>query len=194
MLTTAAVETTPKYRDLLGWARSHGAIIPSTLLFPSEPYGHCRTSVPIPKGTQLFHIPHKIIITPAIATAALPQLKDWPVHERVCAFLATERRKDGFWKEYLRSLPRKFRTPAYFEVDALEVFKGTNLAFAWRDKVAVWEAEYEHAVKVLPELEWYVSRSVWSLIGGQEGLFVGCHRSIITVFSVTIAQSACQCT
>lgn len=35
------------------------------------------------------------------------------------------------------------------------MFKGTNLAFAWKDKVAVWETEYKHANKVLPELEWY---------------------------------------
>lgn len=55
----------------------------------------------------------------------------------------------------MRSLPSRFQTPAYFEKDALEVFKGTNLAFAWKDKVTIWETEYKHANTVLPELEWY---------------------------------------
>src|SRR5277367_1950034 len=154
IMTTPSVATTPKYRDLLAWARSHGATIPSTLLFLSEPYGHCRTTIPLPPGTHLFHIPHTLIITPAVATAALPQLKDAPVHERLCAFVAVERRAGGFWKEYLRSLPRWVRTPAYFGEDALETFKGTNLAFAWRDKVRVWEEEFKHAKGLVSGLEW----------------------------------------
>ena len=46
------------------------------------------------------------------------------------------------------------RTPAYFSEDALETFKGTNLAFAWRDKVRVWEGEFKHAKGLVSGLEW----------------------------------------
>ena len=145
-----------KYEKLLSWARSHGAVIPDTLIFPSEPYGHCRTIVPIERGTQLFHIPHNIILTPAVATTALPQLCNVSVHAMMCCFIALERDKEGFWKDYLDSLPRSFSTPPYFDEKELDVLKGTNLSFAWRDCIQIWKNEYEDVKCILETLEWYL--------------------------------------
>ena len=34
------------------------------------------------------------------------------------------------------------------------MFKGTNLAYAWKDKVRVWEEEFQHAKSLVPALEW----------------------------------------
>lgn len=143
-----------KYDKLLLWARFNGAIIPETLLFPSHPYGHCRTTIPIEPGTQLFHIPHKILLTPTVATTAFPQLQTVPVRARICAFIALERAKQGFWKEYFDSLPQEFSTPPYFNDEELELLRGTNLSFAWRGMIATWKTEFEQAKEVLPELQW----------------------------------------
>ena len=145
-----------KYDNLLSWARAHGAIIPDTLLFPSEPYGHCRTTVPIVAGTPLFHIPHNILLTPTVATTALPQLKDAPVHARMCAFIALERENNGFWKDYLDSLPKTFMTPPYFDEKELDVLRGTNLSFAWRDRIQVWKQEFEDVQPIIADLKWFI--------------------------------------
>jgi hypothetical protein len=144
-----------KYTNLLTWARSNGAVIPSSLIFSAEPYGHCRSSEPIPAGTALFHIPHSLVITPAVATAAIPQLEEVAGHVRICTFLAEQRGRNGFWKEYLETLPEKFYTPPYFNDRELEYLKGTNLWFAWRDRMELWKREYESIRDIVPTVEWY---------------------------------------
>src|SRR5579859_3867514 len=149
---TTVSSPTSTYDNLLSWARSNGAIIPSTLTFLSTPYGHCQSTVPIPAGTSLFHIPHSLLITPRAADTALPQLNTLPVHARVCAFIALERRKDGFWKDYLRSLPEKFETPAYFSQGELDVLKGTNLFYAWHDRINLWKQEFENVRKIIQDI------------------------------------------
>ena len=154
--STVFVSMSHKYDKLLSWARSNGAIIPNSLTFPSSPYGHCRTTTPIDKGTHLFHIPHTILITPAVASSALPQLKDVCVHARMCAFIALERRKEGFWKDYLDSLPEGFSTPPYFGERELELLKGTNLSFAWRDRIDIWKKEFNE-VQSYYRWNWMVS-------------------------------------
>src|SRR5436305_9798126 len=85
-LFTATMSTkSPGRCDLLlSWARSNGAIIPSTLLFAWFPYGHCRTTVPIAGGTHLFHIPYHLILTHRVALQSLPQLVETPVHAILC--------------------------------------------------------------------------------------------------------------
>jgi hypothetical protein len=145
-----------KYDNLLSWARSNGAVIPENLIFLSKPYGHCRSTTSIPPGTQLFHIPHSLLITPAVASKALPQLNEHSVHARLCAFLGTERRKQGFWKGYLESLPEKFTTPAYFNEKELDILKGTNLFFACRDRIKAWKDEFNNVKKIVPDLNWFV--------------------------------------
>ena len=144
-----------KYSKLLSWARSNGAIIPETLIFLSEPYGHCRTTMPLTKGMALFHIPHNLVITPTLATCALPELKNTPVHARLCAFIALERNKGGFWRDYLNSLPESFSTPAYFGENELEILRGTNLFFGWRDQIDMWKNEFEDVKVVIKGIDWY---------------------------------------
>jgi hypothetical protein len=146
--------TSPKYGALLAWARSNDAVISETLSFQSEPTGCCRTTVPVAKGTQLFDIPRKIIITAEVACKALPQLVDLPVHAQLCAFLAYERRQDGFWKPYLDSLPENFETPPYFDEKELNILEGTNLGFAWTERRCSWKEEFEKARKVIRRLSW----------------------------------------
>ena len=145
------------YEALLSWARSHGAIIPETVLFLSTPYGYCQSTVPIPAGTALFHIPHSLLITPSVADHALPELHLLPVHARVCAFIALERRKDGFWKAYFEALPEKFDTPAWFTEEERLLLKGTNLFFAWRERVEIWREEFSDVCKIIPDINWYSS-------------------------------------
>jgi hypothetical protein len=144
-----------KYDKLLSWARSNGAIIPNSLTFHSSPYGHCRTTTPIDKGTHLFHIPHTILITPAVASSAFPQLKDVCVHARMCAFIALERRRNGFWKDYLDALPERFSTPPYFGERELELLKGTNLSFAWRDRIDRWQKDFNEVRAIIGGIGWY---------------------------------------
>ena len=157
--------TSPKYTNLLSWARSNGAIIPESLVFPSTPYGHCRTTIPIIAGTNLFHIPHKILLTPTVAAIALPQLHDVSAHTMLSAFIALEIGKDGgFWKKYLDSLPKEVRTPAYFDEVELGALRGTNLSFAWRDRIEVWEKEFKEAKAVLPDLKWLFSFAMWLIL------------------------------
>jgi hypothetical protein len=144
------------YERLLTWARSHGAIIPSSLVFLSTPYGYCQSTTPIATGTALFHIPHTLLITPSVADTALPQLHSLSVHARVCTFLALERRKHGFWKEYLDSLPQTFETPAYFTEEELNILRGTNLFFAWRDRIDLWKEEYHNVEKIISDINWYL--------------------------------------
>ena len=151
-----------KYDKLVSWARCHGAIIPETLIFPVEPNGHCRTTVSVVPGTQLFHIPHSILMTPLAARTALLKLRDVPVHELMCTFIALERRKDGFWKDYLDSLPQEFTTPPYFTERELQVLKGTNLSFAWRDRITQWKEEFDHAKSLTNDLKWCLSlKLIW---------------------------------
>jgi hypothetical protein len=160
-MTNESTTASPrKYDRLLSWARSNGAIISEKIIFPSEPYGHCQSISPIPTGTQLFHIPHSLLITPAVAITALPQLKSYPVHTRLCSFLATERRNQGFWKDYLDLLPEKFTTPAYFEEKELDVLKGTNLAYAYHDRIEAWKLEFENVKEKVFGLTWFVSLSL----------------------------------
>jgi hypothetical protein len=104
------------YTHLVAWATSHGAIVPSSLSLRSSPDtgGSIHTSVAIPAGTQLFHIPPALVITPAKARAALLELADdsFSVHQRMCAFIALERHKeDSFWAPYLNALPKRIKTP-----------------------------------------------------------------------------------
>jgi N-lysine methyltransferase SETD6 len=146
--------TLNKHNKLVSWARSHGAVIPDTLIFPSSPYGHCLTTAPIPQGTRLFEIPHSLIITPDLATNALPSLKHAPVHARMCAFIALERTKKGFWKDYFETLPTQFTTPPYFNEDELGVLEGTNLSFAWKDRVTTWKQEFQRTKVHINNLEW----------------------------------------
>ena len=144
-----------KYDSLVSWARCNGAIIPESLSFPSKPQGHCITTSSIEKSTQVFHIPHEILITPARATAALPALENSSVHERMCAFIALEKRKeDGFWKAYFDAVPETFTTPSYFTKEEVAGLKGTNLFYAWRDRVDVWKDEFERVNALIPELNW----------------------------------------
>jgi hypothetical protein len=156
-MTTPSSTTTSRYENLLSWARSNGAIVPDTLTFPSSPYGHCQSTIPIPAGTALFHIPHSLLITPAVADTALPQLHDLPVHARVCSFIALERQKHGFWREYLESLPKKVDTPAYFTEGELDVLKGTNLYFAWHDRINLWRDQFNNVQKIIAEINWYLA-------------------------------------
>ena len=142
------------YVPLLKWARSNGAIIPESLSFPQSPQGHCRTSVSVPKGTRLFHIPHNIIITRTVAIYALPQLLNQSIHAQICGFLAHQRRKEGFWKPYLDSLPEKFETPAYFQENELKVLEGTNLSLAWRERVNAWMSEFEKVNALVEGVTW----------------------------------------
>lgn len=144
-----------KYDKLLSWARSNGAIIPNSLTFHSSPYGHCRTTTPIDKGTHLFHIPHTILVTPAVASSEFPQLNDVCVHARMCAFIALERRRNGFWKDYLDALPERFSTPPYFGERELELLKGTNLSFAWRDRIDLWRKEFNQVRAIIGGIGWY---------------------------------------
>jgi hypothetical protein len=157
MTNSSTTTTSTKYHNLLSWARSNGAVISENIIFPSEPYGHCQSTTPIPRGTQLFHIPHSLLITPAVATTALPQLNSYSVHARLCSFIATERRQQGFWKDYLDSLPEKFTTPAYFEEKELDVLNGTNLAFAYHDRIEAWKFEFEDVKDKVFGLTWFVS-------------------------------------
>jgi hypothetical protein len=145
------------YEALLSWARSHGAIIPETVLFLSTPYGHCQSTVPISAGTALFRIPHSLLITPSVADHALPELHLLPVHARVCAFIALERRKGGFWKAYFEALPEKFDTPAWFTEEERLLLKGTNLFFAWRERVEIWREEFSDVCNIIPDINWYPS-------------------------------------
>lgn len=157
-MTNESTTASPrKYDSLISWARSNGAVISENIIFPSEPYGYCQSTTPIPPGTQLFHIPHSLLITPAVATTALPQLKNYSVHTRLCSFLATERRDQGFWKDYLDSLPETFTTPAYFEEKELDVLKGTNLAFAYHDRIEAWKVEFDTVKDEVLGLTWFVS-------------------------------------
>jgi len=146
--------TSAKYDNLVSWARSNGAIIPETLIFPSEPYGHCRTTATVPQGTQLFHLPHKIIITPEVARRKFPPLRFENVHIQLCTFIASQRRKEGFWKDYFDSLPERFTTPLYFSPEELKVLEGTNLAYAWKDVKNIWKKEWERASIIVDHLPW----------------------------------------
>jgi hypothetical protein len=76
----------------------------------------------------------------------------------MCCFIALERDKEGFWKDYLDSLPRSFSTPPYFDEKELDILKGTNLSFAWRDCIQIWKNEYEDVKRILENLEWYLHR------------------------------------
>lgn len=144
-----------KYNKLLLWARSNGATIPDTLLLLSEPHGHIRTTVPIEPGTPLFHVPHALFITSDVAAKALPQLKGCSVHARMCAFIALERHKDGFWRDYLDSLPTTFTTPGYFTPQEFEALEGTNLGSAWNQRKYEWEEELEYINNHFPGLNWF---------------------------------------
>jgi hypothetical protein len=66
---------------------------------------------------------------------------------------------------YLESLPERFDTPAYFNEGELEVLRGTNLGFAWKDRVDIWRREYNDVKVVIPGVEWYF-RCVRVLIQG----------------------------
>ena len=151
---TRRTMTSAKYEKLLLWARSNGAIIPETLIFPPEPYGHCRTTVTVPQGTQLFKLPHNIIITPEVARREFPRLKFENVHLQMCTFIASQRGKEGFWKDYLDSLPETFTTPPYFTPEELKVLEGTNLAYAWKDVENIWKKEWERASIIVDNLPW----------------------------------------
>jgi hypothetical protein len=96
------------------------------------------------------------LITPAVASKALPEATQVPAHARVCAFLGVYRRREGFWKEYLESLPETFSTPPYFDEKEMEILRGTNLYFAWLDRINLWKTEYENVKTFIPELQWYI--------------------------------------
>jgi hypothetical protein len=53
-------------------------------------------------------------------------------------------------------LPETFDTPADFGQEELETLRGTNLSFAWRDRVDIWRREYEDVKVVVPEVNWYI--------------------------------------
>jgi hypothetical protein len=165
-----------KHDKLVSWALSHGARIPDSLTF----YGHCRTSVPLERDTTLFRLPRSILITPDVARNALPQLNDASVHERMCVFIALEQGKQGFWKDYLDSLPRHFTTPAYFREIDLDVFEGTNLAILWEIRTAKWKDEFDHAKRLVKGLQWYFFQLA-ALIQGR--FCVGCNGTLITFVS-----------
>jgi hypothetical protein len=170
-MITVTCSMSTAHGDLVAWATSHGAIVPSTLDFPSSPHsGSCiQTSVAVPAGTPLFHIPPALVINPAKARVALPDLDDdsFSTHQRMCTFIALERRKaDGFWRPYFAAVPETFRTPAYFTGEELKVLEGTNLEYAWMDRVKAWKEEFESVQSVIPDIQWLIGSMTLSLTTG----------------------------
>jgi N-lysine methyltransferase SETD6 len=153
---SALIAMDEKYSKFVSWARSNGAIIPDTLTFPSnDGEASVQTTIPVEKGTQLFHLPHSILITQAKCASCLPQLAPFSVHEKICAFVANERHCNEFWKPYFECLPCQFTTPPYFTEDELTVLEGTNLSHAWKDHISLWMEEYGRVKKVLNGMTWY---------------------------------------
>jgi len=149
---------TKEHDNLLQWCRSNGAIIPESVILSSNlTGGYCLTTRDIPAGEPIFHIPHKLCITPTVATNAIPVLSAFTVHTQLCAFLCMERRQAGFWKPYFDVLPETFTTPLYFSGEELDILKGTSLYHTVSERINLWKQEYTDVLSVLPHLDWYLS-------------------------------------
>lgn len=60
----------------------------------------------------------------------------------------------------MTALPERFETPAYFSEGELNVLRGTNLFFAWHDRINLWKEEFEKVRNIIPDINWYPSWKV----------------------------------
>jgi hypothetical protein len=113
------------------------------------------TTAPIAANQRLLSCPHAVVIDCKKAAAGLPTGFSAAVSSCILLrfFLCRERLAgtDSFWYPYLRLLPEKFDTPAFFNDQDWTFLAGTNLAAQRRHAEAEAEQQWGTGIAALKD-------------------------------------------